>query len=112
VAEGHCSLHLMGPPAARRLAEELAPDRLGTARFIGATLQFEAVSPPDPGLLESVVALRMAEVDARLDNGWLEGTCPLRSAMSDAAAQQFGRHARCDRASTSTRPRSSGFEAE
>ena len=60
VAKTHCSLHLMSPPLARQLEGSLREGRLS-----GATLQFDAHAPLSEDLVRHIVAMRIAEVDAR-----------------------------------------------
>jgi uncharacterized protein YdhG (YjbR/CyaY superfamily) len=61
-ARTHCSLHLMSPPAAAALKGELTEGTLS-----GATLQFPNDAPLSEATIRRIVAMRMAEVDARLD---------------------------------------------
>lgn len=60
VAEGFCSLHLMSPPLARELKDTLTEGDL-----VGATLHFAPDEPLSEALVRRIVALRIAEVDAR-----------------------------------------------
>lgn len=62
VAKAHCSLHLMSPPLARSLAGTLPEGKLS-----GATLQFPDDAPLSDETVRRISALRMAEVDERLD---------------------------------------------
>ena len=62
VASSHCSLHLMSPPLARSLAGTLTEGKLS-----GATLHFPADAPLSEDTVRRIAALRIAEVDARLD---------------------------------------------
>ena len=59
-AQGHCSLHLMSPPLAKQLEADIPEGRI-----VGATLQFSADAPLSEQLVRRIVALRIAEVEAR-----------------------------------------------
>lgn len=59
-AQRHCSLHLMSPPLARKLAGDLAEGTLS-----GVTVQFAADAPLSEQFVRNIVAMRIAETDAR-----------------------------------------------
>ena len=60
VAQDYCSLHLMSPPLARALKDQLTEGDL-----VGATLHFTADDPISEETVRLIVARRIAEVDAR-----------------------------------------------
>ena len=60
VAQQYCSLHLMSPPLARALKDQLTEGDL-----VGATLHFTADDPISEETVRLIVARRIAEVDAR-----------------------------------------------
>ena len=60
VAQDYCSLHLMSPPLARALKDQLTEGDL-----VGATLHFTADDPISEATVRLIVARRIAEVDAR-----------------------------------------------
>jgi len=60
VAKDYCSLHLMSPPLARELAPTITEGDL-----VGATLHFTPDQPLSEDVVRLIVALRVAEVNAR-----------------------------------------------
>ena len=65
VAQEFCSLHLMSPPLARELAGPLA-DALTEGELVGCTVHFTPERPLSAATVRRIVALRIAEVDARV----------------------------------------------